>query len=135
MGITKNILHNDYTPDDEKLPGRSVSVKTNESGDPPVNVALTPSSKITLDEKSIARIFGRFIYISVKFQANENIENETVVTLDMDKNFYYPTTIPIGTGTQWSITGTGSGYLTGKTIVARISSGQWGHIVATIPWA
>ena len=26
MGITKNILHNDYTPDDEKLPGRRVSV-------------------------------------------------------------------------------------------------------------
>jgi len=32
MGITKNILHNDYTPDDEKLPGRTVSIKTQEGG-------------------------------------------------------------------------------------------------------
>jgi len=40
MGITKNILHNDYTPDDEKLPGRTVSIKTQEGGGPAVEYPI-----------------------------------------------------------------------------------------------
>lgn len=40
MGLKKEILHNTYNEDDEKLPGRTVSIKTQEGGGPAVEYPI-----------------------------------------------------------------------------------------------
>ena len=45
MGIKKNILHNDYVPDDEKLPGRRVSMMAG-NDDIVYDIVVVPDSTV-----------------------------------------------------------------------------------------
>ena len=99
------------------------------------SLTVTAVGNFSLGAQVSAYAVAGFIYLSVKGQATAAINNAVIATLSGDKSFAYPTTLAIGVGTEWNITGVGYAFLNAKNITATLASGQWAHIVAAIPYA
>lgn len=101
----------------------------------PRQLGITAGTNVTLGSQNAVYALGGFIYLSVKGKANAAINNAVIASIVGEERFIYPTTFPIGIGSEWNITKTGYGFLNARNITASLASGEWFHIVATIPYA
>lgn len=105
------------------------------SGLTPRQLGITAGTNVTFGTQKAVYALGGFIYVSVKGRADAAINNAVIATIVGEESFIYPTTLPIGIGSEWNITKTGYGFLNARNITATLASGEWFHIVATVPYA
>lgn len=101
-----------------------------------VALTLTAATGVTLSDAS--RVYlcgGKYLYIYVKGQATQTINNGYLCTFSGGKNIITPSTVPIGIGTEWDITSVSYGFLSAKNVVGRVQSGQWFHVNVMVPVA
>lgn len=96
-------------------------------------VNVTAGANVTISVNHSYEIGGNLLFISVKGYASAAIDNAVLFTMSSSKNIVAPMTTPIGTGTEWGITGTSYGFMQAKQVVARVASGQWFHICTMVP--
>lgn len=97
-------------------------------------ITIQPSANVVIDVNHSQKK-GGYAFICVKGHATANMVNTQIFSFSGAVISPADYTIPIGVGAEWDITRTGYGYVVKNYIVARLSSGEYFHIVATLPCA
>ena len=96
-------------------------------------ITILPAANVVIDENHSQKKGGyAFICVRGHVTANFNTQIFSFSGAIISPANY---TIPIGVGAAWEITKTGYGFIGASAFIAKLTSGEYFHIVATLPCA
>jgi hypothetical protein len=93
-------------------------------------ISVTPTTNVVIDVNESCRQ-GNIGIIAVKGHTTATIINSTLFTVNSADRFKRPrgSTFLLGIGDEWNITDAGYGYAGGNSIIGRVQSGQYFHVL------